>query len=69
MPSIPAAFRAFVGYTPIDVSQSDIRPLVREQLTTLKSQVDRASSNTGDRMTRAHLSDLSERIDLILNPD
>ncbi|HBV99886.1 MAG TPA: zinc-dependent metalloprotease [Bacteroidetes bacterium] len=67
--SIPAAFRSFYGYTPVDVSQSDIRPLVREQLTTLKSQVDRASSNTGDRMTTAHLNDLSERIDLILDPD
>jgi hypothetical protein len=59
-------FRAFAGFTPIDVSQSDIRPLVRGELKALRSQI--SASKPSDTMTRYHLADCIERIDRILDP-
>jgi hypothetical protein len=52
----------------IDVAQSDIRPIIRAELETLLRDSKRASNSTGDRLSRIHLRDLSERIELILNP-
>ena len=68
LPNIPAAFRAFLGFTPVNVSQSDIRPIAREQLESLKNEVARAKTRTSDRATRVHLNDLEQRIDAILDP-
>ncbi|GIV61063.1 MAG: glutaminyl-tRNA synthetase [Rhodothermaceae bacterium] len=65
----PAAFREFVGFTPVDVSQSDIRALARGELQTLRREVQRARSRTRDRMTRLHLDDVLARIDAILEAD
>ena len=65
----PANFRAFVGFTPVDVSQSDIRPLVRAELKTLRGQIRSAIARTSDRMSRYHLEDAVVRIDNILDPD
>jgi hypothetical protein len=42
--------------------------LVRGELETLQSMVDRGAQRTRDSMTRLHLRDLSERIDHILDP-
>ena len=67
LPSLPAQFRRFLGMTQISVSQSDIRPMVREQLETLQTEVSR--SNSRDRATRIHLADLDQRIENILNPN
>ncbi|MGF1670617.1 MAG: zinc-dependent metalloprotease [Balneolaceae bacterium] len=69
LPSIPSAFRQFFGFTSINVSQSDIRPIVREQLETLLRDVRRAESRVNDRSTKVHLADAASRIDNILNPD
>ncbi len=66
-PSVPAAFRRFVG-TQINASQSDIRPVVRGELKTLQRQVNAAVSRTSDTMSKLHLEDLSARIDAILDP-
>ena len=52
----------------VTVSQSDIRPIVREQLENLKTDVGRAKTRTNDRATRTHYNDLENRIDNILNP-
>jgi hypothetical protein len=68
LPNTSAQFRQFMGVTSINVSQSDIRPLVREQLELLKTEVRRALRNTADRSTRIHLSDIEHRIDHILEP-
>ncbi|MFP2997101.1 zinc-dependent metalloprotease [Spongiivirga sp. MCCC 1A20706] len=65
---IPAAFRRFVARTNVNVSQSDIRPVVRAELRSLKSSVRSAIGRTADSMSRYHLQDLAERIDLILDP-
>ncbi len=66
---IPAAFRAFVRRTQVDVSQSDIRPMVRAELKVLDGQIRSALARTSDRTSRYHLEDARERIDSILNPN
>jgi hypothetical protein len=58
----------FFGGPSVNVSQSDIRPIVREQLETLKGEVARAKTRTNDRATRIHLNDIERRIDNILDP-
>ncbi len=63
-----AAFGSFGGFTPVDVSQSDIRPMVRAELKLLKSQINSTISKTSDRMSRYHLIDALERINNILDP-
>lgn len=68
LPNFPPAVRQFIGVTQVNVSQSDIRPIVREQLETLKTEVARAKTRTNDRTTRAHLNDIERRIDAILDP-
>lgn len=50
----------------IDVSQSDIRPLVRGELETLRREI--RGVRIGDRMTTLHLQDALKRIDDILDP-
>ncbi len=67
--SVPAAAQAFMAYSPINVSQSDIRPVVRGELTTLRSDVNRALRRTSDTATRLHLQDVLVRIDDILEGD
>lgn len=68
-PTIPAAnARSMVGYTPIDVSQSDIRPIARAELKNLKTQITQSVGKFSDRMTRYHLEDCIQRINLILDP-
>ncbi|MBZ9731418.1 zinc-dependent metalloprotease [Salegentibacter sp. JZCK2] len=64
---IPSRYRSWISRSNIDVAQSDIRPVVRGELKTLQNQIRRAA-NRGDRLTRYHLQDALERIDLILNP-
>lgn len=66
---IPPQFRRFFSRTNIDVSTSDIRPVVRAELKILQGQVARASRRAADSMTRYHLQDMIERIDAVLNPD
>lgn len=68
LPDIPAQFRQQMGWTQVNVSQSDIRPMVREQLMTLQENVQDAVNRTGDRATIAHLNDVDRRIENILDP-
>jgi len=64
---IPPQFRRFFDYN-VDISQSDIRPIVRDQLEILQREVKRTQSQVDDRATRVHLNDVERRIDDILNP-
>lgn len=50
----------------LHVGDSDIRPLVRDQLVHLRGEVQRARSRATDRMTRLHLDDALHRIDALL---
>ncbi|MFO7847602.1 MAG: zinc-dependent metalloprotease [Balneolaceae bacterium] len=68
LPSIPAQFRQQVGWTQVNVSQSDIRPMVREQLMTLQDNIQDAINRTSDRATLAHLNDADRRIENIVDP-
>ena len=56
------------GGSSVDVSQSDIRPVVRGELTNLQNSIRNAVGRTNDQLTRYHLQDALKRIDLILNP-
>ena len=69
VPEIPSQFRDFLGITPVNVAQSDIRPMVREQLTLLEDEVERALDRTEDRKTTLHLEDVLMRIEQILDVD
>ena len=64
----PASARRFLGYTPIDVSQSDIRAYVRGELEALRRDAQRAAPRTQDRPTALHLADVLARIERILDP-
>jgi hypothetical protein len=66
--SIPAKYRNWINHSDINVEQSDIRPVVRAELNNLKREVQRAIGRTSDKMSRYHLQDLVERIDIILDP-
>jgi hypothetical protein len=66
-PNLPVAFRRFAG-PQINASQSDIRPMARGELKTLQSSVRTAIPRTADRMSKLHLEDALERINMILDP-
>lgn len=65
---IPARARRYSSRSNIDVSQSDIRPIVRGELVNLQRKLRNAVNRTNDQLTRYHLLDAIERIDLILDP-
>ena len=54
--------------TRVNISQSDIRSVARAELQTLKRDVRSSIGMTSDRMSRYHLQDAVERIDVILDP-
>lgn len=61
----------FGGYqksTVVNTSQSDIRSLVRAELNTLKRAINSAAARTSDKMSKYHLQDSAERINMILDP-
>jgi len=61
----------FGGYrksTPINTSQSDIRSVARAELNNLKRDIRSGLGRISDTMSRYHLQDALERIDLILEP-
>lgn len=57
---------SYAKMTPVNTSQSDIRAVVRAELTTLRSQL--RSARGDDAMSRIHIADAIERINLILDP-
>jgi hypothetical protein len=65
---LPARFRRYISRSNVNVAQSDIRPVVRGELVTLQRSIRNAANRSGDQLTRYHLMDAAERIDLILNP-
>jgi hypothetical protein len=61
----------FGGYrksTVVNTSQSDIRSVARAELNNLRRDIRGGLSRISDTMSRYHLQDALERIDLILNP-
>ncbi len=66
--TVPAQWRQFLGWTQINVSQSDIRAMVREQLEIIQRDTERAKNRISDRATLAHLNDIERRIENVLDP-
>jgi hypothetical protein len=66
--AIPTQFRRWSRQTNVNVEQSDIRPVVRAELKTLKGEIQAAIPRTSDRMSKYHLQDAVIRIDNILDP-
>ncbi|HKJ01151.1 MAG TPA: zinc-dependent metalloprotease, partial [Longimicrobiales bacterium] len=60
------ASNPFQGPAP-SMDRSDVRPLLRAQLTDLRRDVERASRRIRHRVTHAHLQDVLVRIDAILD--
>lgn len=67
-PTLSGAFARFSSRTNIDVSQSDIRAIVRQELKDLKRTLQSNTGRMSDKISRIHLIDLVERIDMILDP-
>jgi len=57
----------YVKATAVNASQSDIRAVVRAELKTLARSL--RSARGADTMSKIHIADAIERIDLILNPN
>lgn len=60
--------QTLVNGTRVNVNQSDIRPIARQQLVTLQADIKRALPRFNNVILKAHLNDALARIDLIINP-
>jgi hypothetical protein len=58
----------YIKSTAVNTNQSDIRAVVRAELSTLKSMVRRGLNRTSNTMSRIHLKDILERIEAVLDP-
>lgn len=67
-PSVPFNARTAIGFTPVAVSVSDIRPAVRAELINLQTAIKSAVPTAKDDATRNHLQDCLARIRDILEP-
>lgn len=52
--------------TEVNISQSDIQPLARAQLTLIQAEAENALDDVDDELTRAHLVDIAERCKSVL---
>jgi hypothetical protein len=59
---------AYRKSTAVNTSQSDIRSVARAELSRIQRLARTAAGRSSDPMTRYHLEDVAERIELILNP-
>lgn len=66
LPEMSSSVKESYGWTDVDVSQSDIRPIVRNQLEVLVADARQSENQVNDRATQAHLSDIQIRIENIL---
>ncbi|MGB7842739.1 MAG: zinc-dependent metalloprotease [Salinimicrobium sp.] len=66
---IPARYRSWVTRSNVEVAQSDIRPVVRGELKRLQRDLRNSIGRSRDTMTRYHLQDALERVNLILDPN
>ena len=64
---VPPQFAAFAG-PQIDVSQSDIRPMARQELKLLSAQVKSSIPKYSSTVIKSHLEDVLARIEEALDP-
>lgn len=67
-PTASPALPQFMFGPPVDRDNSDIKSAVRAHLVALKAQITTAIPLIADSMTKAHLRDMSVRIDRALDP-
>jgi len=68
--TVPAEYRRWVGFTSIDVSQSDIRAVVRSEVMAIQELTEVAlKKGKLDDRSEAHLEDLLMRIEMMLDED
>ncbi len=69
-PNPPGDYRPDIGMenlrTTFHIQQSDIRPLVFEQLKQLRSEVERALRRADDRFTKTHLEYILMRLNRLV---
>ena len=56
------------GGASIDLNKSDVPAIVRAQLVALRAQINSATPGFGDKLSKVHLQDLSEKIKQGLEP-
>jgi hypothetical protein len=56
------------GGASIDINKSDVPAIVRAQLVALRTQINTAAAGFGDKLSKVHLQDLSEKIKQGLDP-
>ena len=61
------SFSPYVKMTAVNTSQSDIRAVVRAELKALRSAL--RSARGADTLSKMHIADAIERVDMILNPN
>ena len=66
--TITVNFGGVPGLSPFDPKKSDVPAIVRAQLVALRSQLGTAAAGFGDKLSKVHLQDLSERIKQGLDP-
>ena len=66
---VPARMRSWITRSNVDVAQSDIRPVVRGELKRLQRDLRNSIGRSNDTLTRYHLEDALERVNLILDPN
>ena len=66
---VPSRYRDWITMSEIEVPQSDIRPVVRGELKNLQRELRNSIGRSRDTMTRYHLEDALERVNLILDPN
>ncbi len=65
--SVLTSGKTLMESTDSSVNGSDIKALLRDELQTLKSEIEQAEGQMPDRTTNVHLWDILERIDEILD--
>lgn len=69
-PNPPGDYRPDIGFvelrTDFHIQQSDIRPLIVEQLVELRSEIEGSLQNVSDRYTRTHYNYVLKRIDELI---
>ena len=61
--------RYYIGLTDVEEAQSDIRPMVRGELETLRIALARAERRAQDRQAKLHYADALARVEAALDPD
>lgn len=66
--SVPVGVTYGFSTRTVDLNETDLPSVARGELTALKAEIGSAASRASDKLTRYHLKDLYQRIDMALDP-